>query len=156
MDKPRRQLFKDKEHLVRMAGIFAAVAAMFFILQMMLVPKSFGLYGHYRADALKEERARPLTYAGRAQCARCHAPQVETQQSGKHASLGCEACHGALARHSADPKGVKAVRPDPKRLCATCHEKNAARPKWFKQVDTVEHSSGEACNSCHQPHAPQM
>jgi cytochrome c553 len=41
-------------------------------------------------------------------------------------------------------------------LCANCHEKDAARPKWFPQVASREHNPGIDCNSCHQPHQPKL
>ena len=156
MSQPGRNLFKDKEHLVRMAGIFAIGIAIFFVLQVALVPDTFGRYGHYRAAAIGDEMRKPLTYAGRASCAKCHAAIVEVKNGGKHVTLGCEGCHGPLMKHAASPAAHKPAKPDTKMLCPTCHETNVARPKWLKQVDSAEHSSGEACNSCHQPHAPQM
>lgn len=156
MSKRRRQLFKDKEHLVRMAGIFAVGILLFLVLQFVFIPKSFGRYGHYRGDAIADQAKRPLVHAGRATCARCHGPQVEAKAAGKHAGLGCEACHGPLIEHARNPASAKPHKPDVKSLCAGCHEMNAARPKWFKQVKSAEHSSGEACNTCHQPHAPQL
>jgi hypothetical protein len=156
MSKRRRDLFKDKEHLLRMAGIFAGGIVLFLVMHMLLVPKTFGLYGHYRAAAMSDVAAKPLSYAGRAACAECHANVVELQKAGKHATLGCEACHGPQLRHAGQPMDVKPVKLDTKKLCPTCHTANPARPKWFKQVKVQEHSSGEACDTCHQPHSPQM
>lgn len=156
MTQRRRPLFEDKQHLVRMAGIFAVGIAIFLGLQLLLVPDTFGLYGHYRAAAIGEEMRKPRTFAGRAVCANCHGPQVEVHKSGKHAMLGCEACHGALLGHAANPRNVKVAKPSAKLLCPTCHEKNIARPKWLKQVDAPEHSGGERCDSCHQPHSPAI
>jgi hypothetical protein len=156
MSKPRRDLFKDKEHLVRMAGIFAIGVLLFLVLQFLFVPDTFGLYGHYRAAAITDVAAKPVTYAGRAACAGCHAAQADTLKAGKHTTLGCEACHGALARHARKPSAEKPRTLDTKKLCPVCHAVNAARPAWFKQVQVQEHSSGEACDTCHQPHTPQL
>lgn len=147
---------KDKQHLVRMAGLFAAGIAVFVILQTALVPKTFGLLGHYRADAIIEETRKPLAHAGRAACGTCHDAVIEAQKAGKHAALGCEGCHGPLLRHALDPARAKPAKLDTKKLCPACHEMNIARPEFLKQVNVAEHSSGEACNTCHQPHAPQM
>jgi len=152
----RRNLFKDKEHLVRMAGIFAAGIVAFLILQFALVPDTFGLYGHYRAAAIGDVARKPIVYAGRAACVSCHGVIAETQHKGKHATLGCEGCHGALMQHVASPRTVKPAKLVAAKLCANCHEKNIARPKTHKQVHAAEHSSGEACTSCHDAHAPQM
>lgn len=156
MSKRKRDLFQDKEHLVRMAGIFAAGIALFLGLQFVLVPDTFGLYGHYRASAIGEETRKPRVYAGRAACGTCHGAQAGALKDGKHATLGCEACHGPLMKHAVDPRGSKAARPAAATLCPVCHERNVARPQWHKQVDSREHSGGESCNTCHQPHAPQM
>ena len=152
----RRNLFQDKEHLVRMAGIFALGIVVFLALQFALVPDTFGLYGHYRASAITEETRKPLVYAGRQACNSCHAAVAEGQHKGKHATLGCEGCHGALMQHVAAPRKVKPAKLDAAKLCANCHEKNVARPKTHKQVNAAEHSSGEVCTTCHDAHAPQM
>lgn len=156
MSKPKRRLFKDKEHLVRMAGIFAIGVVIFLGLQLLLTPKTFGLYGHYRGAAVGEEAAKPRAFAGRAVCANCHGPQVETKQAGKHATIGCESCHGPLMQHSVTPREHKPAKADVKALCAGCHELRVGRPQWVKQVKPEEHSGGAPCNDCHQPHAPQM
>ena len=63
MSKPRRDLFKDKEHLVRMAGIFAIGFTLFLVLQALLVPDTFGLYGHYRAAAISSPSSAPTSIA---------------------------------------------------------------------------------------------
>lgn len=156
MRKPMPEWFKDREHLFRMAGLFLAGILAFFILQGVFVPQTFGRYGHYRAAAIDDARAKPLVHAGRAACIRCHAEQATVHHGGAHARLGCEACHGALGAHARQPRAVKVQLPDTKVLCAHCHAKNVARPGWFKQVDVDEHSSGEACNTCHRPHDPKL
>lgn len=151
-----RELFKDKEHLVRMAGIFAVGIVAFFLLQRFLVPDTFGRYGHYRGAAVTEAQRASLVFAGRASCERCHAEQATVQKTGPHAKLGCEACHGALRKHADSPTTVEAQKPDTKTLCPVCHAANVARPAWLEQVDVQEHASGEACGTCHQPHDPRM
>ena len=45
-------LFGHKEHLLRVAGLFVAGVLAFLVLQAFLVPRGFGVYGHYRAGAL--------------------------------------------------------------------------------------------------------
>jgi hypothetical protein len=151
-----KDLFKDKEHLLRMAGLFAAGVLLFVVARGLLVPKGFGTYGHFRAGALADNRARQVMFAGRAACADCHADIVEMRVGSKHATVGCEACHGALARHAEDPENVKPVKPDGARICLVCHLENVAKPKRFPQVDPAEHGEGKACNSCHNPHHPEI
>jgi hypothetical protein len=147
-------LFGHKGHLVRVAALFAAGVLVFLVLQALLVPKGFGVYGHYRAGALEENRARPVSFAGRAACVECHSDVPEAMKGGRHEKIRCEACHGALAGHAGDPTEKKAVRPDSKVLCARCHAANGARPARFPQVEIADHASGEACTTCHVAHNP--
>jgi hypothetical protein len=143
-----------KGHLVRVAALFGAGVLVFLVLQSLLVPKGFGAYGHYRAGALDDNRGRPLVHAGRAACVECHTDVWDTLQKGKHGRVHCEACHGALAGHAADPFAGKATKPDPKQLCARCHQESVTRPEKFPQVDAAAHSGGESCTSCHKAHHP--
>lgn len=151
-----KMLLGDAGHLVRVALVFLAGLVVFLAVRGVLVPKSFGQYGHYRGESLNEIAARPIQYAGREACADCHPDIVGVKSKGKHAKLGCEACHGPLAKHAADSSAVKPVRPDTAVLCVRCHEANASKPVKFPQVISKEHSSGMACGSCHQPHSPAM
>ncbi len=150
-----KRLFKDGEHLVRMAGLFASGVVAFFAIQYLLVPKGFGVYGHYRAGALDDNRARPASFAGRQTCEACHTDVADARRGGKHERIGCEACHGALARHAEaeDPSAAKPERPDA-RLCLVCHLANVARPRGFPQIDPKEHAEAGACFGCHKPHNP--
>jgi predicted CXXCH cytochrome family protein len=143
-----------KGHLVRVAVLFVAGFGAFLVLQALLVPKGFGEYGHYRAGALDDNRARPLAFAGRAACLDCHSDVGDVIGKGKHATVHCEACHGPHAAHAADPSTAKAVRPDSRVLCARCHQASVARPAAFPQVEIADHAGGEACTSCHTPHSP--
>lgn len=149
-------LFGHKGHLVRMAALFGVGVLAFLVLQALLVPKGFGIYGHYRAGALEENRARPVAFAGRAACVECHSDVPEAAKGGRHEAIRCEACHGPLAGHAGDPTEKKAVRPDSRVLCARCHAANVARPARFPQVDPAEHSGNEACTSCHKAHKPGL
>ncbi len=156
MSDEEKGLFRNTQHLVRMAGIFAVGVVGFLTMRMLLVPEGFGKYGHYRAPAITDNMAKPVNYAGRAACTGCHADVVEARKASKHIVIGCEACHGALGKHASDPAKFKAVKPQAKILCPVCHEINVARPKSFKQVDSAEHSGGDACDSCHMPHSPDV
>jgi Cytochrome c7 and related cytochrome c len=146
--------FGHRGHLVRMAALFGVGITGFFVLQALFVPEDFGVYGHYRAGALDENRARPIAFAGRAACVECHSDVPDAAKGGRHEAIRCEACHGPLAGHAEDPTEKKATRPDPSVLCARCHAANVARPAWFSQVDPAEHAGGEACTTCHAAHNP--
>lgn len=148
--------FKDAEHLVRLAGAFAVVLIVFLLVRAHFVPKSFGQYGHYRGDALGELSSKPISFAGHQTCEECHSDVLEVKKVGKHAGVNCEACHGPLAAHAADPASVVPQLPDTAVLCARCHEENLAKPKAFPQVASKEHSGGAPCKNCHVPHSPLL
>lgn len=149
-------LFGHKEHLVRMAALFGVGIVAFLVLQAVLVPEGFGVYGHYRAGALEENRAHPAAFAGRAACVECHSDVADAAKGGRHEGVRCEACHGPLASHAAEPTEKKPVKPDPGALCARCHAANVARPARFPQVEPAEHAGKEACTGCHKPHHPTV
>lgn len=149
-------VMKDKEHLFRMAGLFAAGLVAFLLLRVVLVPKGFGDYGHYRAGALADARSRPITYAGRAACAECHEDVVKARAGSKHEQIGCESCHGPLAKHATvDPGAQKPPKLDERALCLRCHTANVAKPAGFKQIDPKDHGDGAVCTTCHAPHSPE-
>ncbi len=147
--------FKDAGHLFRLAAVFAAGIVIFLIIRGFLVPRSFGEYGHYRADAITEIAGRSVKYAGHQACEDCHGDVVAKKKDGRHAHVNCEACHGPLAKHAGDPS-VTPAKLDTAVLCVRCHEANGAKPKAFPQVASAEHSSGLACETCHQPHSPAI
>ena len=149
-------VFKDIEHLVRLAVVMLIALLAFVILRTAIVPRSFGQYGHYRGDAIAEIAARPVAIAGNETCEACHTDVADLKKRGKHAGLACEACHGALAKHAEDPGSLTPALPDTGIICVRCHEANSAKPKWFPQVVSADHSAGLACNTCHKPHSPQI
>ena len=149
-------MFKDLEHLLRLAVVITIAVVIFVALRTAVVPQSFGQYGHYRGAAVAEIAARPVAFAGREACETCHTDVVDQKKQGKHVVVACEACHGALARHADDPASVKPAKLDTAVLCARCHEANSAKPKGFPQVATADHSGGLACDTCHQPHRPKI
>lgn len=149
-------MFKDIEHLIRLAALMAIGVVAFIGLRAAIVPQSFGQYGHYRGAAIAEIAARPIAHAGHAVCEGCHTDVAEQKGRGKHVVVPCEACHGALAKHADDPTSVEPPKLDTAVICARCHEADSAKPKSFPQVVTAEHSGGLACDTCHQPHKPKI
>lgn len=150
------RVFKDIEHLIRLAVVMAIALIAFIVLRAAVVPRSFGQYGHYRGAAIAEIAARPISFAGHQTCEGCHTDVVDQKKLGKHVVVPCEACHGALARHADDPATVTPGKLDTAVVCARCHEANSAKPKKFPQVLTADHSGGIACDTCHQPHRPKI
>ena len=151
-----KEFLRSTEHLVRVAVLLVLGIITFLVIRRAVVPAEFGKYGHFRPGAMDDVRARPIKFAGREICEACHSEQAEVKAKGKHAGIGCEACHGALARHAEDPTSIVPKLPDTAVLCARCHEANSAKPKSFQQVVTAEHSAGLACNTCHKPHSPKI
>lgn len=148
--------FKDAGHLFRFLGLFVVAFLIFLVVRGFVVPKSFGQYGHYRAAAIDEIAARPVVFAGHQACSDCHSDVQETKSKGKHAGINCEACHGPLAKHAADPTNITPPKLDTAVLCARCHTASAAKPRSFPQVDPAAHSNGLPCETCHQPHTPAI
>jgi transcription elongation factor Elf1 len=145
---------KDAGHLFRMAFLFVIGLLLFLVLRTVLVPRSFGQYGHYRGDAIGEIKAKPVNYAGHQTCETCHSDVLEVKKKGKHVHVACESCHGPLAKHADDPTSVHPERLNTAVLCVRCHEANASKPKKFPQVVSADHSAGLACHECHKPHSP--
>jgi uncharacterized CHY-type Zn-finger protein len=146
--------FKDAEHLLRLALVFVLAGILFLVVRAMLVPRSFGEYGHYRGAAMAEIAAQRVKFAGHQTCEACHTDVAGLKSKGMHAGVNCEACHGALAKHADDPTDVQPPKLDTAVLCVRCHEVNGARPKSFPQIVAKNHNPGLSCEACHQPHSP--
>jgi uncharacterized CHY-type Zn-finger protein len=149
-------VFKDAGHLFRFAGLFVLAFLVFLVIRGYVVPKSFGQYGHYRGNAVREIGSLPVKFAGHQSCEACHADILDAKKDGKHAHVNCEACHGALVKHADDPTAMTPVKPDTAVLCVRCHAASVAKPKGFPQVAAADHSQGLPCESCHKPHNPGM
>lgn len=149
------KFLKDAGHLFRFAGLFVLAFLVFLLIRGYVVPKSFGQYGHYRGDSVREIAALPVHFAGHQACEDCHTDVVDAKKVGKHAHVNCEACHGPQEKHALDPGSVTPAKLDTAVLCIRCHAQSAAKPKGFPQV-AADHSSGVPCETCHQPHSPAI
>lgn len=148
-----REFFRDTEHLLRLAAVFGVGLLLFLGMRALLVPEGFGLYGHYRPGALEDVRALDAGFAGRQACADCHTDEPKALSTDRHAAVGCESCHGALARHAADPEKQTPGRLEWETLCIGCHFADPAKPEAFPQIVPKDHADG-ACTDCHPPHQP--
>ena len=148
--------FKDTAHLIRLAAAFVIGMVLFLVLRGLLVPKTFGEFGHYRGAALGEIAAQPVSYAGHDVCEGCHDDVLQGKRVGRHARVACESCHGPQAKHTEDPGSIVPPKLDTAVLCVRCHAASNSKPMDFPQVHAIEHSSGLACNACHQPHSPRI
>jgi uncharacterized CHY-type Zn-finger protein len=150
-----KRQFKDYEHLVRLAAMAVFGLLMFVVARAALVPDSFGRYGHYRATAVDEIRARAIVYAPPDSCGECHTDIVELRKNSLHNPISCQTCHGPLAKHAESGEDAP-QKPDAKALCARCHAANTGKPKWYPTVDVADHAGAESCLTCHQPHNPKI
>jgi hypothetical protein len=148
--------FSDYAHLFRLAAIGVVVLTCFLLVRAQLVPGDFGEYGHFRTGAIADNRAQPLVFAGRAACADCHSDVIDARKSSRHEPIGCEACHGPLARHASAEDDTKPVRPDPRTTCIRCHDSRAGKPAAFPQVNVADHAPDGACTTCHPAHHPEI
>lgn len=148
--------FKDIEHIFRLILVAAGIVIVYFGMRYFFVPPSFGVYGHYRADSLKDFGRLPVKHAGSDACLTCHPDIVNTKTLSRHKPLSCEVCHGPLAAHIKDPMQVKPTKPNDDKRCLFCHTRLVSRPWNFPQVDPPAHAKGIACLTCHRPHHPEL
>lgn len=146
----------DYAHVFRVAALFVLALVAFVALRWWFLPGDFGVLGFYRAGALEDNRARPIAYAGAEACADCHADVVTSRQGSRHERIGCEACHGPLARHASGEAEPAPGRPDPRVTCVRCHAMRAGKPRGFPQVDIADHAPDGPCTACHHPHHPAL
>jgi hypothetical protein len=155
---------EHSKHVVRMLFLVILVLIGFHIVRTLFTPKSFGKYGHYRADNVQEQMAKPVMHGGSTSCAPCHEDKSRELESGKHGSVACEVCHAPLATHIKDGTPVaKMPRFKSASLCLRCHDSLDTRPATFPQVRVEEHlrkgsveMSPDVCMNCHNPHDPKL
>jgi len=144
------------DHIVRVLGLYAAGFTVFLIVRYFMIPADFGLYGFYRAGALDDVRKQVPLYAGETACLDCHEDVSQVRLESRHKTVRCEACHGPLAKHIADPTVVKPPTIDSKVLCVRCHTTQGGLPVGFPNVVPASHAGDLACTDCHQPHSPKI
>ena len=159
---------KYNTHVIRIVIILVVLAVAGIGVRAMMVPKSFGKYGHYRADAIQDEMNREIRNGTNASCLSCHPYIKEMHSTGVHKTVSCEFCHGPVAEHIQDGKIIdklpkkqgKAI----KTLCLRCHNQIIrARPKEsIKMISMPKHLEDKKvqldhnCDQCHNVHAPMM
>ena len=163
------------KHIVRLLLLMAAVAVVAIGVRSHFIDKSFGVYGHYRADAVPEIAADTPIYRGAAYCQSCHRERYAQWKAGIHKVVNCETCHGPAAKHPDIKPPVASdsrtqiriaaerfehvrlsIPSDSVKLCTLCHEKITGRPAAQPQIDVKAHAGGQACIVCHNPHSPKI
>ncbi len=136
------------------------------LIKRLLLPKSFGVYGPYRADAIAEAAQVPVRHGTNASCLKCHPYEEKIHKTGRHQTISCEFCHGTYADHITDGKksGTLPVKKEKEitTLCLRCHntEIRARHEEVIKTVAMPDHLKEQKvklthnCNQCHHVHAP--
>lgn len=154
--------FAHAKHVFRAGFLFFLGVVGLIVLRSVLAPPTWGEYGPYRGDSVREYHVLPVMHGGNAACAECHEDVVAEHDAGYHVTVDCEVCHAPVASHAVDGTTV-AEMPVHKSasLCLGCHQELTARPDAFPQIRPAEHleemggEPGEqACFECHNPHSP--
>jgi hypothetical protein len=134
--------------------LFAIFITIFIIIRHFLVPASFGEYGHYRGNSLKDNVNKEMVFASKETCIECHPDMNEKLMSDLHSSLSCLVCHGTGLEHANSPDSANIVKKSGRAHCGRCHSINPARAKdAITQIDIVEHhKEKDNCIECHNPH----
>lgn len=154
-DRFKRFWEKIPEQLSRMIIVIILLLVAFVIVRSLLVPKNFGLYGHFRADAINDNASVEMKYAGQQICAECHDDVVDVKHAGFHKNLACEVCHGPAKQHTEEPEAGQLRIPRGRGYCPLCHEYLPARPTGFPQIISASHNPMKPCITCHNPHDPK-
>jgi hypothetical protein len=141
--------------ITRLAIAFALFIALFLFLRSILIPDSFGKYGHYRGDSLKDNASAEIHYSGHQACLACHQDIGEAKLTDVHSGINCEICHGPGLKHVQSGEAADIVKPGSREFCGNCHQKHAAkRETAIVQIDMNDHNTGKNCTDCHNPHQP--
>jgi hypothetical protein len=157
-DKPRGSSTQRRvpQQVTRLLLVFSLAAVVFFIVRSLLVPPTFGEFGHYRGAAVDDIALQPIKYAGGDSCVACHQEVVTQQYKGPHQTVACESCHGPAAAHVASGVAGNTVVPLERTYCPWCHTYDAARPTGFPQIDPAVHNPDLPCSGCHDSHAADL
>jgi hypothetical protein len=162
-------------HFVRLLALVAIAVVGFLYVRSLVVPKDFGVKGHYRLSAIEDEAKREARHIGSEACAECHDDIGAAWKAGKHHTPQCENCHGPGLMHTKvvaeepttgypDPilKFDNAIkRPTGIMECKWCHLKTFERPSTLKSISSVKehveshhgtYAAETKCIDCHNPH----
>ncbi|MBE0613845.1 MAG: c-type cytochrome [Burkholderiales bacterium] len=142
------------KHIVRLILLIVAVLAAAAIAAPLLTVDSFYRFGHYRANSVPEIAAKEPVYQTPRYCYGCHTERRAQWSAGNHKSVICEVCHGPAQGHPQN--GKLPIPKDAVRLCTLCHEAMQGRPRSQPQIQVTEHSGGQQCTICHNPHSPKI
>ncbi|MBG7629885.1 MAG: hypothetical protein IZT56_05580 [Bacteroidetes bacterium] len=141
--------------IFRLFFSFVVFVGVFMVIQDILTPESFGEYGHYRADAIEDNKKSESYYRGEEKCTSCHQDVFDLKFSDLHDLVSCESCHTPKINVNTDCELMPPIVEGTVEFCGVCHELNLGRlKKGVPQLDFVEHKEGRNCIECHNAHAP--
>ena len=140
--------------LKRLIPLFILFIGLFLLVRHLLIPESFGQYGHYRGNALLDNASLAMTYADPEDCHACHSDMLETLENEMHAGLSCLICHGPGGEHVEDPQLGNIRKESGREFCGRCHDIHPAKSTdVIFQVDIQNHHPEKSdCIECHNPH----
>jgi hypothetical protein len=152
----------NTKHLWRIFLLVFIIITAFMIGRLLFVPQTFGIFGHYRAANVAEQKAFPVKYQGPESCEPCHADELALWKKSGHKTIICEDCHAPYVSHvKNDDKCADMEINRSFDFCMRCHQKLPARPGSFPQINALEHVSqykmelkDTVCLACHGPHDP--
>ena len=138
----------------RIILLFIFFISVFLLVRSLLIPDTFGQYGHYRGDSLIENASLEKTYADVEDCKACHDDVAQNIQNDMHAGLSCLICHGPGNEHVEDPQVGNIAKESGREFCGKCHHVHPSRPAdVILQVDIhTHHTEKSDCIECHNPH----
>ena len=142
------------KHIVRLISLIVAVVVVAVIAPQFLTVDSFYRFGHYRADSVSEIADKEPVYQTARYCHGCHTERRAQWSAGSHKTVVCEVCHGPAQGHPQN--GKLPIPADTVKLCTLCHEAMPGRPATQPQIQVAQHSGGQQCNVCHNPHSPKI
>jgi len=143
------------QQVLRLVVAIAVALVALLVARSLLIPKTFGERGRYRAAAADSIAAGDVKFAGSAECVVCHDDVEARFKTGRHRGLACEVCHGPAVEHANAPIDIQPPAPRDRAFCPLCHSYNAARPTGFPQIDPMVHNPLDPCITCHEPHEPE-
>ena len=142
------------KHIFRLVSLILGALVLAIIAKPFLTVDSFYRFGHYRANSVPEIAAQEPVLQTPAYCKDCHSERHAQWSASNHKSVICEVCHGPALGHPQN--GKLPIPKDAAKLCTLCHEAMPGRPRTQPQIQVAQHSGGQQCTVCHNPHSPKI
>ncbi len=142
------------KHIFRLLSLIVGFLVVAMIAKPFLTVESFYRFGHYRADSVPEIAAQEPVLQTANYCQGCHTARHAQWSAGSHKTVTCEICHGTAEGHPQN--GKLPIPKDAAKLCTLCHEAMPGRPRTQPQIQVAQHSGGQQCTVCHNPHSPKI